>query len=132
MDKVVVGIISRITNSDKTEYLLMRSIVDFGQYTGFFYPPSGHLEKGESEQEGLIREIKEELGITVSPTEKIVETASDVENNCLCLWRCETENYQLNLQTDEVAEVRWFTSEEIIKTENIWPATKKFFIEYIL
>jgi len=55
MKQVVVGIISRIRAGGAEEFLLVNSKKDFGKYTGFYYPPGGHVEDGENIEQALIR-----------------------------------------------------------------------------
>ena len=63
MKRVVVGIISRKNTEGVEQYLLVSSKKYFGIFTGYYYPPGGHLEEGEEEVACLKRELKEELGI---------------------------------------------------------------------
>ena len=42
--------ISRKNNNGQDEYLLMKSKRNFGKYTGYYYPPGGHLENDEDER----------------------------------------------------------------------------------
>ena len=130
MNSVVVGIIARKRKSVK-EYLLTSSKRDFGEYTGFYYPPGGHLEKGEDEKTSLIREINEELSVEVTPTEKVTQTPGDVENQITHWWKCDVKNYDFTLDEKEISKIDWFTRKEILKHQKVWPATKKFFEQYI-
>ncbi|OGM11420.1 hypothetical protein A2Z22_00885 [Candidatus Woesebacteria bacterium RBG_16_34_12] len=130
MNQVVVGIISRETRRG-IEYLLLSSKRDFGKFTGFYYPPGGHLENGENEENALVREIKEELRIKVKPINKVAETSSDIKGQLTHWWMCQADTSKIKIQTDEIKNLRWFTREEIIKSKNIWPATKNIFQKYI-
>jgi 8-oxo-dGTP diphosphatase len=131
VNQVVVGIISRNKNKNK-KYLLVSSRKNFGKYTNFYYPPGGHLEKDEDEKVALIREIKEELDINVTPLKKIAETPGDVKNQITHWWICVANISKMKLNTEELYDFRWFTRKEIINHENVWPATKNIFKEYIL
>jgi mutator protein MutT len=58
-------VLTRINENDEKEVLLQ-----LRQNTGYMdnmydFSSSGHIEKGESFKEGIIREAKEELGITI-------------------------------------------------------------------
>jgi len=128
--QVVVGIVSR-KRGDENEYLLMSSKRDFGEFTGFLYPPGGHLEPEENEKKAVIREIHEELGIKVKPTKKYAETPGDVENQITHWWKCEADNHDLTIDEDEVENTAWHTKKEILSHDKVWPATKKFFEEHI-
>ena len=129
MKHVVVGI---ITNpKDKDQYLLINSKKDFGEFTGFFYPPGGHLEEDESEEIALTREIKEELNVNVIATKKLAETGSDVKDQITHWWECDYDGSEMKIDESEIGEAKWLTREEILKNDNIWPATKKFFENYL-
>jgi tRNA nucleotidyltransferase (CCA-adding enzyme) len=127
---VVVGIISK-KSPEGIKYLLMSSKTDFGKYTGYYYPPGGHLEKGENEKQALIRELKEELGITINPTKEVTVSPGDVPNQITHWWTCEADTENIKIQKEEVSEIKWFSESEIESDNKIWPATKNFFKEFI-
>ncbi len=129
--EVVVGLISRVGSDGKNEYLLLSSKKDFGKFTGLYYPPGGHLEEGEDKKTALIREIKEELGVLVEPVREMATTPGDVENQTTYWWQCNIPNTNFSPQQDEIADICWFSEEEIKNGGQLWPATKKFFDEYV-
>lgn len=109
----------------------MASKNDFGKYTGFFYPPGGHIDNGENIRDALIREIREELGVEIKPLAKIAQTSGDT-GQITYWWKCDKlDNDRFIVQSGEVKSIKWFTKNEINNTKNIWPATKNFFKEYI-
>ncbi len=126
MTKVVVGIIKK-----ENSYLLVSSKKDFGKYSGFYYPVGGHVEGGESEEDALRREINEEVGLKVVSLKKITETESDIENQTTSWYDCEVKDYNFKINQEEIADVKFFTKEEMKKI-NLWPATQKFFEKFIL
>lgn len=128
--EVIVGLISR-DNQGKKEYLLISSKKDFGKFTGKYYPPGGHLETGEDRKTALKREIKEELGVDVEPVKEIAVTPGDVKNQITYWWQCGIFGTNFTPRQDEIADVRWFSEEEIKNSDLLWPATKKFFNEFI-
>lgn len=129
-DMVVVGIISR-DRGGELEYLLVSSKKDYGEYTGFYYPPGGHVQEGEEVRVALARELKEELGIDVKVENEIAKTGGDVKKQITHWWGCEASSFEIIIQDENVADARWMTKDEIVKSEKVWPATKKFFLEYI-
>lgn len=130
MKHVVVGIISRKGKDNKDEYLLVQSKKDFGKFTGFYYPPGGHLKEDEDEQQTLIREVKEELDLDTIPTRKIAETPGDVKDQVTHWWVCEAKAGKIKIKEEEISNARYF-SREAMRKVNIWPATRNFFEEYI-
>ena len=130
MKKVIVGIILRENSKSKKEYLLVSSKKDFGQYTGYYYPPGGHMEAGESKQEALKREIREELGIDVEPLEEITETKADVKDQITYWWSCKMLSDNIRIASGEIADAAFFSREEMDKIQ-VWPATKSFFNNFV-
>lgn len=78
MKRVTVAIISRQNKNSKEEFLLVASKHDFGEFAGSYYPPGGHVENNESDEDCLKREIFEELGVEIVVKEKITETSGNV------------------------------------------------------
>ena len=79
--------------------------------------PGGIVERGESDEDALKREIKEEIGVKVS---KIIKKIGDYEysreNNEKTIgtsFLVSLENEEINMDKSEVAEVRWVTIEEM-------------------
>jgi 8-oxo-dGTP pyrophosphatase MutT (NUDIX family) len=131
MKQVVVGIISRIKNGEK-QYFLISSTRDFGEYSGFYYPPGGHIGVNEDEKTALVREIREELDASVTPIDRVITTKGDIKDQITHWWTCETsEKFSPTIDTDEIENFGWFSKKEIINSDKVWPATKSFFKEYI-
>lgn len=128
MKHVVVGLITTEEGGTK-KYLLISSKKDFGEFTGAYYPPGGHLEEGENEQAALVRELKEELGLKVTPIRKIAETGADVPNQTTHWWECEAGDDSMHV-SDELMDACYVSAEEI-KTMKLWPATRRFFDEHV-
>lgn len=127
MKRVVVGIIKK---EDPVEYLLVATKKDHGEFTGFYSPPGGHVEKGETDIEALKREIYEELSMNVVGATKITETLADVPDQETIWYFCEVEDYGFTVDFDELRDAKFFTPEQM-EALHIWPTTKKFFFDYI-
>lgn len=130
MSKVVVGIISRKNPENVDEYLLVSAKTDFGKYTGYYYPPGGHVEEGEEVADALKREIQEELQFEIESVREIAAFAGDIEGQMTYWWECKAEDDMIIVDENEIVDARFFTKEEMNKL-HLWPATKKFFDEYI-
>lgn len=75
--------------------------------------PGGGVEGQETEEETLIREIHEELGVTITPVRRIWRSVTpwNVE---LAWWLGRIENGQtLSPNPAEVAEIHWFSAGEM-------------------
>lgn len=92
--------------------------------------PSGHVEPGESVEQAIIREIKEETGLTVKVS-KMIGVYSDPSSqtfiypdgrvshfitNC---FQCEVIGGELKKSTEEALEIRYFNIHEL--PENLLP-----------
>lgn len=130
MPHVVVGICSRTRADGQEEYLLVRTKADYGEQTGWYQPAGGKMEEGETEEQALMREFKEELGVDVVLGEKLVETDGDRPGFRVSWWAVTLPPTPFVVQESELAEVSFLTRAEIDRT-NVWPATRKFFEEYI-
>jgi 8-oxo-dGTP diphosphatase len=108
-----------------------------------FYPDvwdvfGGHIEPGEQPEETLVREIQEELGITLTEwvyLETITGTVPEhddipaseliVHLYCVTAWSGEP----INRQPDEHSTIQWFTYAEAIKVDLADPAYPRLFAQ---
>lgn len=130
MSHVVVGIVSRKNASGEDEFLLVSARKEFGEFTGAYYPPGGHVEDGEDERGALAREVQEELGVTAVVGKKIAETPGDVAGQVTHWYRAVLASDEFNVDEQELAHVGWFTKGQM-QSLKLWPATKSFFYTYI-
>lgn len=85
----------------------------YGEQKGQWEFPGGKLEKGESAQEALVREIQEELAVQIRVGNWIRRIEYDYPGFHLsmdCFW-CQIEQGYLTLL--EAQEARWLTREEL-------------------
>ena len=69
-----------IVYNEKQEMCLLRRC-NTGYIDGTYNLPAGHLEKGESLQQGAHREALEETGITITDSKLIHTTYREMKNN---------------------------------------------------
>lgn len=78
---------------------------------------SGHAKSGETPLEGIITEIKEELGIDVQPEELqlIYSERDDIKRTFYDLFYVQKDYNisKMNLQKEEVEEVIWLQEDDI-------------------
>lgn len=88
----------------------------------------GHVLAGEFGEQALIREVKEELGIEIKENEiryLVGSTSSNIKGNivnnhfneCYIITK-QVKIEDVNLQKEEVEEIRWFTKQEILERIN--------------
>ena len=85
----------------------------YGKYKGWWEFPGGKIEEGETPQEALVREIKEELTVEISVGELIKNVEYDYPDFHLSMdcFRAEVVSGELVLR--EAADARWLVKEEL-------------------
>lgn len=87
----------------------------YGNYKGMWEFPGGKIEQGETSQEALIREIKEELNVVISVGDYIQTVEYDYPEFHLsmdCFW-CEVVDGKFAM--NEALEARWLTKENLLE-----------------
>lgn len=100
-----------IENS-KGQFLMQKRVPSKG---GDYGVTGGHPKSGETPYEGIITEVKEELGIDISNNE-IIEFASGCDGkDCFIMYytKLDLEIEDFTIQEEELTEVRWFSFEEL-------------------
>jgi NADH pyrophosphatase NudC (nudix superfamily) len=87
---------------------------------GYWCPISGHVEESESEEEAVVREAEEELGIVVKATRKITSTLTHDKTVMLHWWMAEILSGSPAINNDENSEIKWFTRDELRSLEPVF------------
>lgn len=108
--------------NDKKEILLEKRSLKKRYSPGKYGLCAGHVIKGETLIEGLIREIKEELGIDVSEKDLIPfgkrETVIKETNSHFTYFyylKLNLPETAFVIQEEELSEVKWFPIDTVIK-----------------
>lgn len=116
---------------DHGQVLIIRRAASVA-YPGFWTPPSGRVEPGESQDQTVVREMREELLLDVVPGQKV--------------WECDTHDgvYRLHWWTAtlaaaatrtptpdprEVAAARWIDSREFAGLGDTFADDRRFFAD---
>lgn len=95
---------------------------------GHWLLPAGRVERGESLEEALRREMKEEIGLGIrilrSVDERVDPYTGDRLVNLLCV--TSTPNFELS---EELEEAGWFGPDEIEEIDDIHPGLKRFLLD---
>jgi 8-oxo-dGTP diphosphatase len=97
------------------------------QEPGYWAPPSANIEPGESQEAAVVREVREEVGLTVRPVAKVWESTSSSGTHRLHWWRAEWVGGTLALDRREIDDVRWIDVGEIETLEPVFPGDRAFF-----
>jgi len=109
--RVVAAVIQAV--NDKNEPVIFATQRGYGEYKDGWEFPGGKIEPGETQQEALIREIKEELKITINVGDLIDTIEYDYPEFHLSMdcFLCEISDGKPVLTEHEAA--RWLTKEEL-------------------
>ena len=108
------------------KYLLIKR-AKRGRAEDFWCPVTGAVEHGETQEQAVIREAKEELGITVRPLQKVWECVTDDKEYLLHWWHSVLDDDAITMSPDEVKEYRWVTYREMLGLDKMFDADRKFF-----
>ncbi len=112
--KYIVVVLVYIQNSEGKFLIQKRSERKNGKYA----TTGGHPKSGESSLEGILTEVKEEIGLDINP-EKIELYYGGRSDEERVFWddyyaKIDVPNIEnLQLQEEEVASVHWFSADEI-------------------
>ena len=114
----------------KNENKIFATARGYGEFKGQWEFPGGKIEAGETPQEALVREIKEELETTIQVGDLIDTIEYDYPTFHLsmdCFW-CEVIEGELKLLEAESA--RWLSKEELYDVK--WLPADILLIEKIM
>lgn len=99
--------------------------------SGYWAPLSGTVEPGERQQDTLVREVYEEVGLRVAPLAKVWESTSADGEFVLHWWTAEITGGELTLDPGEVSEARWVTAEEYGRLRPTFAGDHAFYAEVL-
>lgn len=102
---------------DKKIILLLRK--NTGYMDDCYHLPAGHLDGGEKIADALIRESKEEIGITIKPEDvkfvHVMHNKSNVERAAFFFEVKKWEGEIRNMEPEKCGQVGWFSLDDIPK-----------------
>lgn len=116
MSRILNIVASPVIYKDK--FLLIKRNKE--PYLGMWCLPGGKIEYGETIEEAIIREIKEESGLDIKfialrgVVEEILYNRKSKIGHFM-IWVCETKAKKDTAKTKNEGEARWFTKEELPK-----------------
>lgn len=94
---------------------------------GYWAPLSGRIEPGESQDEAVVRETREEVGINVRPIQRVWECPTWDGKIRLHWWLAELVDGDIVIAPDEVSEARWMSIQEFLSLEKTFEDDRRFF-----
>lgn len=123
MDLSSHGIVALIRDKDGRFLLLEDARASM---RGLWAPPHGRCEISDnSEEDGLIREVREETGLKVVPIKKLHTQKADTKVQTVSFWLVEMSEGDVKLDA-ESSRYAWVTIDEALSMD-LYPGTKSFF-----
>ncbi|MFD8302539.1 NUDIX domain-containing protein [Streptomyces sp. NPDC059690] len=94
---------------------------------GYWQPLSGKIEPGESQAEAVVREVREEVGLSATPLAKVWESETDDGTFRLHWWTAHAPTGEVVPDPDEVGDFRWVTPEEFLALDPVFDGDRAFF-----
>ena len=89
INKMVVRVAGIVPMNGGFVLMHRKNVIRNKDYQEYYTFPGGHLEEGETLEEGVIREIKEEFGINVKVEKKLYELENSRVNMKEYFFLCE-------------------------------------------
>lgn len=106
--KEVIRVVAAILKNEHNQYLITQRLPD-ANLGGFWEFPGGTVEHGESDQSALMREIKEELNISIIVGELFWHGKFDKKSGLLDIkfYNCDLISPDEKIELLEIADYRW-------------------------
>ena len=110
-----------VIRNSKGEFLMQKRVKEKG---GDWGVTGGHPKSGETPKEGIVTEVKEELGLDFSKEKFILYDSGCDGNDCYKMYfiNKDIDIKDITIQEDELSEVRWFSMDELkhmVKTKEL-------------
>lgn len=111
----------------KDKFLLVKQNKKPYQY--FWAPVHGTMASNETEEEAVIRETYEEVGLNVKPIKKLGVSKSDYKVIQLHWWFAECKQEQIKIDPREIAAFGYFSLSDMLSLK-LMPQAKIFFEKF--
>lgn len=125
------GIVALVRNQEDKFLLLEDS--RSGDMYGRWAPPHGRCEPDDiDEASAVVREVVEEVGLSVRPLRKVLTQAADTKVKTVSFWLVDVASPDAEIILDESESLAygWFSLEQSLQLE-LYPGTRAFFMKVL-
>ncbi len=98
-----------------------------GEAEDYWCPITGAVEEGEEQEQAVVREAKEEMGLTVEPMEKVWECPTEDNEYLIHWWRVKLKDSMIEMNRNEVKAYCWADCAEMEQMTKMFSADRRFF-----
>lgn len=117
------GVVGVLVRGDRLLLIQRSNNVRAG---GMWCFPGGEIESGESADQAIVREFREEVGLEVTAHEKLWECTSHDGRLHLQWWRVYGDSLDLCIDESEVQTFEWVTVDELRSWPDLLPNNLAF------
>lgn len=111
-------------------FLLVRRSDKVESAPGYWCPVGGKVESGESQADAVCREVMEEVGLSVRANQLVAQIPSSDNVFNLNFWTTTLLSGEAQIASDEVAELRWVTLNEMESLHPIFESNVQIFKKF--
>ena len=105
------AVVAVIQKSDRFLFVKRSDSVEGAK--GYWCPVSGGIEKNETQEEALTREVMEEVGLEVIAVRKICAIPSRDNQSFLHFWTTDIISGEASITSNEATDMKWVTLKEM-------------------
>ena len=111
MDKKTIRVVCALLTKGSRLFIAER---DYGEFKGLFEFPGGKIEPGETPEQAIVREIKEELNTDIKVERFLFNERYEYSSFILDMdcFKCSVIEGNLDVEKGIHSEERWITEEE--------------------
>ena len=112
----IVAVVAVIRNREG-EYLVLKRRDDEVAYPGMYTFPGGKIEDNDSIEETLVKEVREEAGLTLRPGKILLKDKTFIRPDGQTVkafsYLCEVEDYSRVTMSSDFTDYKWVTVKEL-------------------
>ncbi len=96
-------------------------------FEGYWSPPTGKVEPGESQYQAVVRESMEELGLAVTPLGKVWESVTSKGDFKLHWWTVTPHSFAIKINRHELSGYTWVDPSNTMSLGKVFDSHVYFF-----